>query len=190
MKIHGKPVTVKMRLGWDREHIVAIEAAKRMEEIGVKAITVHGRTREDFYSGTADWEMIRKVKETVSIPVIGNGDVVDGKSAQKMLEQTGVDGIMIGRACLGRPWIFQEIRSYLDGTEFSMTKQEILQVILKHIQLAVEQKGEETGIKEMRKHVSAYIKNQKDATRIRNEINTIQTQKALEECLTQYFEHI
>ena len=179
-----------MRLGWDREHIVAIEAAKRMEEIGVKAITVHGRTREDFYSGTADWEMIRKVKETVSIPVIGNGDVVDGKSAKKMLEQTGVDGIMIGRACLGRPWIFQEIRSYLDGTEFSMTKQEILQVILKHIQLAVEQKGEETGIKEMRKHLAHYVRNTKEASIIRQKINSIDTKKELIDCLDEYFKKI
>lgn len=190
VKNTNKPVTVKMRLGWNREQIVAIELAKRLEDVGVKAITVHGRTREEFYAGMADWEMIRKVKEAVSIPVIGNGDVTDGPSAKKMFDETGVDAIMIGRAALGKPWIFAEIRAYLQGREFQISKQEMLNVILKHMNLAVAQKGEDTAVKEMRKHISSYIKGQKDATVVRNAINVLTTKQEVEDCLKQYFEQI
>lgn len=190
VKSTNKPVTVKMRLGWNREQIVAIELAKRLEDVGVKAITVHGRTREEFYAGMADWEMIRKVKEAVSIPVIGNGDVTDGPSAKKMFDETGVDAIMIGRAALGKPWIFAEIRAYLQGREFQISKQEMLNVILKHMNLAVAQKGEDTAVKEMRKHISSYIKGQKDATVVRNAINVLATKQEVEDCLKQYFEQI
>lgn len=190
VKNTNKPVTVKMRLGWNREQIVAIELAKRLEDVGVKAITVHGRTREEFYAGMADWEMIRKVKEAVSIPVIGNGDVTDGPSAKKMFDETGVDAIMIGRAALGKPWIFAEIRAYLQGREFQISKQEMLNVILKHMNLAVAQKGEDTAVKEMRKHISSYIKGQKDATVVRNAINVLATKQEVEDCLKQYFEQI
>lgn len=190
VKNTNKPVTVKMRLGWNREQIVAIELAKRLEDVGVKAITVHGRTREEFYAGMADWEMIRKVKEAVSIPVIGNGDVTDGPSAKKMFDETGVDAIMIGRAALGKPWIFAEIRAYLQGREFQISKQEMLNVILKHMNLAVAQKGEDTAVKEMRKHISSYIKGQKDATVVRNAINVLAAKQEVEDCLKQYFEQI
>lgn len=134
--------------------------------------------------------MIRKVKEAVSIPVIGNGDVANGPSAKKMLEETGVDALMIGRATIGRPWIFAEIQAYLEGKEFHISKQEILAVILKHMDLAVAQKGEDTAVKEMRKHISSYIKNQKDATVVRNAINTLNTRKEVEDCLKQYFAQI
>ena len=113
VKVSKVPVTVKIRKGWDEEHIVAVEAAKIIEKAGASAITIHGRTRTQFYSGNADWDIIRKVKESVSIPVIGNGDIIDGKSAKDMFEKTGVDGIMIGRATLGNPWIFKEIRNIL-----------------------------------------------------------------------------
>lgn len=190
VKSTNKPVTVKMRLGWNREQMVAIELAKRLEDVGVKAITVHGRTREEFYAGMADWEMIRKVKEAVSIPVIGNGDVIDGPSAKKMFDETGVDAIMIGRAALGKPWIFAEIRAYLQGKEFQLSKQEMFNIILKHMNLAVAQKGEDTAVKEMRKHISSYIKGQKDATVVRNAINVLTTKQEVEDCLKQYFEQI
>ena len=183
------PVTVKMRKGWDNTHISAIELAKIAEEKGAKAVTIHGRTRDEFYTGTADWEIIKQVKQAVSIPVIGNGDIKTKEDAKKIFEQTNVDGIMVGRGTIGNPWIFREIRQYLNGDLVTeVTKEEKLQIILKHIMLQVEFLGENTGIKEMRKHMAYYLKNLPNASSIRQKINQIETKKELEDCIITYFQ--
>lgn len=186
------PVTVKMRIGWDMENIVAVEAAKIIESAGASAITVHGRTRSQFYSGNADWNIIKQVKESVKIPVIGNGDIKTPKEAKKALEKSNVDAIMIGRGAFGNPWIFREIEQYLRTGKCPErpSKQERLDTIIKHIHLEVEQKGENIGIKEMRKHISAYTKSLKDSSNFRAKINTLDTEKEVEMCLRNYFDSI
>lgn len=179
VKVSNIPITVKIRKGWNDENIVAVEAAKIIEEAGALAITVHGRTREEFYSGKADWDIIKKVKESVNIPIFGNGDVKSPESAKKMFEQTNVDGIMIGRASLGEPWIFKHIIDYLKTGKYDNlfpNNEQKLKLIIEHINLEVEEKGEDIGIKEMRKHLSWYIKNLKDASRIREKIKYIKEQ--------------
>ncbi len=190
VKASKVPVTVKIRKGWDKDHIVAVEVAKIAEEVGVSAITVHGRTRTEFYTGKSDWEIIKKVKESVNIPVIGNGDVVDEETAYEMFEKTGVDGIMIGRGSFGNPWIFRNIKYYLETKEKlePPTNEEKLEVIKKHINLAIEEKGEEIAIKELRKHISWYTKNLKNSSEFRNRMNKIETKKELENILEEYFE--
>ena len=185
------PVTIKMRIGWDNENIVAVEAAKIFEQAGISAITVHGRTRNEFYSGNADWNIIKKVKESINIPVIGNGDIKNPRDAKKMFEDTNVDGIMIGRASLGNPWIFRDIINELSGSEKKeISKEEKLDIIIKHINYAVEEKGENVAVKEMRKHIAGYIKNMKDASKYRDIINKIDRKDELIACLTEYFKTI
>lgn len=183
------PVTVKIRKGWDANNIVAVEAAKRIERAGASAITIHGRTRDEFYSGTADWDIIKQVKQSVNIPVIGNGDIKTKEDAIQMFKQTGVDGIMIGRAALGNPWIFREIISGLNGdVEIkTVSNEEKLKIILKHIDLEVQEKGEVTAVKEMRKHISWYIKNCKEASKFRDVVNKIDNRQELEKSLKEYF---
>lgn len=191
VKASTVPVTVKMRKGWDKEHIVAVELAKIAQEKGASAITIHGRTREEFYLGTADWEIIRQVKQAVSIPVIGNGDIKNAQDAKNMLEQTNTDGIMIGRGSMGNPWIFREIKEYLEEKEITpITNKEKLQIILEHINLQVEFLGENTGIKEMRKHLAYYLKNLPNAASIRQKVNQIETKQELEACIIEYFKNL
>ena len=182
-----KPVTVKIRSGFDKDHINAVEMAKVVEDAGAAAVTVHGRTREQFYAGQADWEIIAKVKEAVSIPVIGNGDVTDGKSAENLLRQTGCDGVMVGRAARGNPWIFREINAYLkDGTMLPpKTNAECREMMLRHARLQLQHKGEYTGVREMRKHVSWYTAGMPHSARLREQVNTVENFAALEELIGQ-----
>ncbi len=184
----NKPVTVKIRKGWDSEHIVASQAAKLIEKAGASAITIHGRTRAEYYSGMADWNIIREVKESVNIPVIGNGDIRNEKDAKRMIEQTGCDGIMISRASLGNPWIFEKVRNYIENKPIrNIEKNEILETILKHIDLEIEEKGEFIGIREMRKHICYYLKNMPNASEVRNEINHLDTREEVQNTLKEYF---
>ena len=164
-----KPITVKVRIGWDDNSINVLDVAKVIQDNGAKAITVHGRTRQDFYSGVSRWEYIKAVKETVNIPVIGNGDVKDFESFNKMLNETNVEAVMIGRAALGNPFVFRNILS--SSKEVQVTKEELLDVILKHYMLEVGYKGEYTAIREMRKHICWYIKGLPNNTQIKNLIN-------------------
>ena len=181
-------VTLKIRKGWDKENIVATEIAKIAENAGISAITVHGRTRSEFYSGKADLEIIKKVKETVKIPVIGNGDIVDEESAYNMFEKTNVDGIMIGRGSFGNPWIFRNIKHYLETGEKlpAPSNDEKLEVMKKHINLAVAEKGE-IAVKELRKHIAWYTKNLKNSSEFRSKMNSIETKEELLEMLEAYF---
>lgn len=185
VKASEKPVTVKIRKGFDDAHVNAVEIAKILEDCGVAAVAVHGRTREQYYSGKADWEIIRKVKEAVSIPVIGNGDVDSPKAAVEMLEQTGCDGVMIGRAAQGNPWLFREIRHYLEtGEELPRpSMDEVKEMILRHARLQVEYKGLDVGMREMRKHVAWYTAGFPHSAKLRSEVNAVGTLEELGELL-------
>lgn len=177
------PVTVKIRKGWNDENVNAVEIAKILEKNGVSAVAVHGRTREQFYSGIADWDIIKKVKESVNIPVIGNGDIIDIDSANKMIEYTGCDAIMVGRAALGKPWIFKEI---IEQKKIDMKQEELYKIIKKHYDLLSELKGEYIAVREMRKHISWYIKGLPLATQIRNQINMLESKEEVLELLYMY----
>lgn len=178
-----KPVTVKIRKGFNDTCVNAVEIAQIAEASGAAAVMVHGRTREQYYTGEADWEIIARVKDKLSIPVIGNGDITDGASAEAVLRQTGCDGVMVGRAARGNPWIFKQIAAYLrDGTVLPKPdRDEIKETILRHAKLQLECKGEYTGIREMRKHVSWYTAGMPDSARLRRRVNEIESFAELEE---------
>lgn len=186
VKAIEKPVTVKIRKGFDDDHINAVEIAKIIEEAGAAAVAVHGRTREQYYSGKADWDIIRQVKEAVTIPVIGNGDVNSGEKAIAMREQTGCDGIMIARGAQGNPWIFSELLEYeRNGTlPPRPSVEEIKKTMLRHARLQLKFKGDFIGMREMRKHVAWYTKGIHGAARFRELINKVETYEELENILT------
>lgn len=187
-----KPVTVKFRKGWDDDHVNAVEVAQAVVEAGAQAVTVHGRTAAQLYSGRADWDIIRRVKKAVHVPVIGNGDVVEPEDALRMMQETGCDGVMIGRAALGYPWIFREIAYFL-RTGKKLEKPEIAEriaVAIRHLHLLVDHKGEDIGVKEMRKHAAWYIKGMRGSAEMRTLINSQTTLAGMEGILRDYLEEM
>lgn len=184
----NKPVTCKMRIGWDEDHIYAVENAKAAERAGAAAISLHGRTRVQMYEGHADWDIIRQVKEAVNIPVIGNGDVTSPELAEKMLEETGVDAVMIGREALGNPWMIYRTVHYLETGELmgEPTVKEKVEIALLHLRRLVELKGEKIGVMEMRKHASWYLKGVKGNGKARKALNQANTEQEMIDILQNF----
>lgn len=192
VKVSNKPVTVKIRKGWNDENQNAVQIAKIIESAGASAITVHGRTREQYYSGVADWEMIKQVKASVSIPVVGNGDIFEPEDALKMIEQTKCDAVMIGRGARGNPWIFKRTAHLLKTGELlaGPTDKEKIDMSLRHLDLLFETKPERMAIREMRKHIAWYIKGIRGSAEMRDRINRIEDRSELEETLNDYMESL
>lgn len=180
-----KPLTVKVRIGFENEPVDIVDIAKRVEDAGAAAIAVHGRTRQQYYSGTADWDAIRRIKEAVSIPVIGNGDVDSPEKAEVLIKETGCDGVMIGRAVRGNPWLFRELNHYFEtGEKLSRPSvEEVREMILRHARMQTELKGEFTGIREMRKHVAWYTAGMRHSAALRRETNLVSSYEELEKLL-------
>lgn len=187
-KASEKPVTVKIRKGWDTEHVNAVEIAKIAEENGARAVAVHGRTREQFYSGTADWDIIKKVKEAVSIPVVGNGDVFKPEDAKHMIDQTNCDAVMVGRGAQGNPWIFKRILNYLMTGKIipEAITEEKINTVTRHLWMLVELKGEHTGLCEMRKHIAWYIKGLRNSAYVKEKVFRLESKEEVLELLNNF----
>lgn len=192
-KASVKPVSVKIRKGWDDSKVNAVEIARIAEENGAKAVAVHGRTREQFYSGKADWSIIKKVKEAVSIPVIGNGDIFKPEDAKNMLEQTGCDAVMIGRGAQGNPWIFERVLCFLESGQImpEPSAQEKINTIIRHTKMLIDLKGEHIGVCEMRKHIAWYIKGMRNSTYIKEKVFRLVDKNEIIALLEEYMlEHV
>lgn len=191
VKVSKKPVTVKIRKGWDSSSINAVEIAQIVESEGASAITVHGRTRDMYYSGEADWDIIGEVKANASIPVIGNGDIFTPEDGIKMLEHTGCDGIMVGRGVRGNPWLIKNIIELISGRDISYpTYEDKIRKAIEHLELLCEFKDERIAVKEMRKHISWYIKGMKGSAQIKNQVNTIETVEDMKSLLLDYINNL
>ncbi|MEG1285023.1 MAG: tRNA dihydrouridine synthase DusB [Romboutsia sp.] len=190
VKNSKKPVTLKIRKGWDDNCINAVEIAKIAESCGVSALAIHGRTREQYYSGKADWDIIKDIKDSISIPVIGNGDVFEVEDAINMLDKTNCDAIMIGRGAQGNPWIFKRINHYMATGEIlpEPTVEEKINTALRHLKLAVEEHGEYIAVREMRKHIAWYLKGLRNSARTRDEVNKIESYDGVVSKLRNYME--
>lgn len=191
VKNSKKPVTLKIRKGWDDNNINAVEIAKIAEASGISALAIHGRTREQYYSGKADWDVIAKIKESINIPVIGNGDVFEVEDAINMINKTNCDAIMIGRGAQGNPWIFKRINHYMKTGEIlpEPTGEEKINTALKHLKLAIDEHGEYVAVREMRKHIAWYLKGLRGSARLRDEINKIESYEEVVNKLCDYLSH-